>query len=639
MKITVAVFFASLAFSSLGLLEPFLSEKSDQIDHAKSAFSNALHNSYESLRSISYELIEDTNLKQNIDWGLAHSVGGILSQYTSPGTSSHIQVLNSDCELIAAPRNTIAIGYPCTPQNYADENASDFFFWTKSLEAQKLNLLRSFTVNGKLYYLFISQDINLAWVSNHTKLSKYWDKLALKIETDPNQLEGHFLISATGDQSNIQLILTSSLWTYKIAPFLFDLNSDQLRFICNVFTVIGFAGLVIGLVLIRIEYFRFNNILTDFYRWSKNSGQGSSSGSSEQKISSEQMIQTIRMRLDENQKFYLNEARTKNNTIENLYQNIQKLELENINLQKQLYKIEAYRSLQTQFAETGQGFLELQKRILDKLETINDTITHILSGYTKSLGGVLQKWRAELVSVHPRKFLRSLSERIDPNTQKNQLDLDIAQLIDCADQIKNITIQTAISTQSTLEDLLQSIQAAEHLVSVNQNDARKLPNLAQLIHEGQNLIPMTRHRLSYRCENHIDQNITVSANTLPYSVWNSLIYHTHMGLIYAAENAGFESLNIQNQIKKRSNKVFLIISTDTNDGNLERIPFSDKAKSHLQLARQLSSNSCVSIIELPTLSGLAPIAISWEDSVSDLDRLQHESLKDPQMDRAPTLLI
>lgn len=332
-------------------------------------------------------------------------------------------------------------------------------------------------------------------------------------------------------------------------------------------------------------------------------------------------------------------GREKNESIERLNQTIQSLELENVDLQKQLHKVEAYRSLQTQFAETGQGFLELQKRTLDKLETINDTITHVLSGYTKSLGSILQKWQSELTSVHPRKFLRSLSERINPITQKSDLDSDLEQLMTCADQIKTITIQTAIGAQSTLEDLLQSIQAAEHLVSVNQNDTRKLPNLAQLVHEGQNLIPMTKHMLQYRCENLIDQHINVSENTLPYSIWSSVVYHTHMAIIHAAKDAGLASLSIQTQVKKRVAKTFLVISSMAEAGDLERISFSEKAKSHLQIARQLVANAPVSIIELPTLSGLAPLAIVWDDHESNLDSRKLDKIAQPSGDRSQTLLL
>jgi hypothetical protein len=633
------VFFASIVFSSLGLLEPVLSKKSDQLNHAKTAFSIALHDSYENLRSISYELIEDTNLKQNIEWGLVHSVGGILSQYTVPGSSSHIQIMDDRCELVAAPRNSIAIGYPCTPKSDAAQGKIDLFFWTKSFQTQKLNLLRSFTVKGNLYYLFISQDINLDWVNANPKLSKYWEKLSLHLVTDPKNFNGHVLVTANGAKEDMQLMLTSSLWPHSLLPFLFSLNRHKLSFICNAFTIIGFIGLLIGLALTRLDYIRFSRVLADFYRWSKNSKHGSDGGSSGGPLSSEKMIQAIRRRVDDNQKFYLDGAREKNESIERLNQTIQSLELENVDLQKQLHKVEAYRSLQTQFAETGQGFLELQKRTLDKLETINDTITHVLSGYTKSLGSILQKWQSELTSVHPRKFLRSLSERINPITQKSDLDSDLEQLMTCADQIKTITIQTAIGAQSTLEDLLQSIQAAEHLVSVNQNDTRKLPNLAQLVHEGQNLIPMTKHMLHYRCENLIDQHINVSENTLPYSIWSSVVYHTHMAIIHAAKDAGLASLSIQTQVKKRVAKTFLVISSMAEAGDLERISFSEKAKSHLQIARQLVANAPVSIIELPTLSGLAPLAIVWDDHESNLDSRKLDKIAQPSGDRSQTLLL
>lgn len=620
MRVITAFVLSAICLLLISSLEPMVGYKSEQIHSAREAYQRAIDRTYQELAASSYEIIHSSDLKEKIEWGLKHSVVGLLNQYLNPEILSHSQIIDDRCGFFAASSNLRRINLDCS--KLLKQTRDPSFFWTHENSHSSLHLITSFSVNKQKYFLIVSQELNKQWVNQHPELARLWKPLILMIGKGDRLPAEATLIINEGRNSNTNY--SASLYSedpfLKLIPQSMLTKKESFRYLTLIASIITFILLISVVISLSLRERKHQNQINQFYHWVKNlstkSQQIKDSSLRTSKLS--ETIKQIQEAVEEQYRINLEKDHAKNKTIQKLSQDIKELERELLLRSSKLHILQRQSSAKNQLKEISLSFLNMQKDTHDHLENLNDIVVHNLSLPIRDLSNLIKSWQEDISNISTRKFLRNLDERFDHSKGKTLLQLHFETILKSIRQIVDLSMQSAIYGQKALKNSSRSIKTAEHFLALSGGNEDYSLTLLELLCNGQNLLPTVNQRYECTFTNQLDKNYTPSPELLPPSTWSSIIYHLLSAMIDTAQKCKANKLHFHISQKKRNELWYLVFTlSDQNGEHARAIEYSKKSQEHIEHARHLIHLSKLKILELPTIVGIAPLAIIWPEEEID----------------------
>ena len=123
------------------------------------------------------------------------------------------------------------------------------------------------------------------------------------------------------------------------------------------------------------------------------------------------------------------------------------LEAKILSFKKEHLQYHQSESMREQMKKTEKTQSRLLEDIYSQLEDLSDLLVHGLAQKAHGLYSFSQGWQKALETSSPRKFLRTLSERIDDNGI-SELDKDLAILFSYSQYIGNQSLNTSMQSEN-----------------------------------------------------------------------------------------------------------------------------------------------------------------------------------------------
>lgn len=608
-----------ICLALFSLAKPQLDLRLKRINQAQSQFQQAILKTYQGLTTVAYEVLDETNIRQNLEWNLPHSNEGILRRYLYPGRISFLRILSHDCTLISHTERGHISDSPCLGLT-KDSLSKPEITWLKHNEKPLAILTMPFEARQSKYFLLIGTYLDHAWFHHHPAMDQLRKLLGLEIQTSSEKVSGVLLQKEgfASDQDTYIANLYSQDWLLSAAPFLMRIKPgalNQVVFYLGILTLILMATVII---LLRQREARLLQSLQEFQSWIKNLTPESNSDDIVKAITDPKTyVLKIRESIKQLHDFHFHRDRQLHDLLDEQKQKYAQLEQEFLDLQQKYFMAQRLETLYSQFQQTSAGFVGLQEQLYEQTENLADVLSHGMSQQANELYKISQRWESELELMSPRKFVRSLAER--PSIQhphRSELEVDVERLVELGKYLSHISLHLSIEMQKLLHQTNQSMQIAKHWGSLSRIDDRKKSHqLTSVILEAQNLIPMGADIPPHQFINLTDVKIRIDHLDLPQSIWVSLLYHLYMTLIEIARPQPQEAIRIHSRIRQRDQQIALVISMEGDD-SLFYNSKNDRASHHFALVKQLIRPYKLQAIELPHLHGSVSFALTWQDAES-----------------------
>jgi len=604
----------SLALFSLA--KPQLDLRLKRIKQAKQEYQQSIIKTYQSLTTVAYEILDDTNLLQNLEWDLAHSNDGILRRYIYPGRISFIRVVTPDCGLVSHTESGVISGSPCL-SGITNGGERPEITWLEQSDKPLVTLSMPFTAKQTRYILLIGTYLDYAWFHRHPTMDQLRQALKLEINAANSRNSGLLLHEEGFFNQNQTYIanLYSQDWLLKAAPFLFHIKPNALNQVVFYLGLLTLLLLAAVIVLLRRQESRLLQSLEEFQSWVKNlTKQKDEINFSKAGFDPRSYLLGIRESIKQLHNFHFNRDRDLQAVIDSQKHQHAQLEKDFIALQQKYYTAQRVETLYSQFQQTSEGFIGLQSQIYEQTENLADALSHGMSQQANELYKIIQKWEKDLALMSPRKFVRSLAER--PSTQdptRAELEIEVEKIVKIANYISHISLHLSIEVQKILQQVNQGLQIAQHWGATQNQEGRKGQQLISVILEAQNLVPMSNNIPAHQFINLAEGKVAIDHIDLPHSIWVSVIYHLYMTLIEIARPFHKEAIRIQSRVRQQGKQLALVLSIEESDRLVESPKKSDRAGSHFDLVKQLIRPYALQVIELPHLHSSISLALTWQE--------------------------
>lgn len=576
------------------------------------------------LAGIADNIVNNSTLQTNLDWNLKNSVNQFLQGMIRVGEIDSLSIYSGDCKLLALAYSEASMSRDC-PATIRSKNFFDKFYWSSKEGVPSLGIVSKIRVpkNTGSFYLVAKVAITNQWLESFSEVKNGFS--ALDIRVDQFEDSGTLVMREGLTASNewVASLISDDIILYLLNELGFSFGEKINRFsLILLFSDLALIAALFWLVTNRERDFNYEK--RQFISWcedlgSKDSGDGNSGGGfrdSPERYNlntAKETISTAVQRSCDLVKKYDEEKEGLNQEIEKYRQDLFELQLE-------IAEAKKYESLSDQIKRSLNTFLADSKELVHEVETISEMLGLHIVKQSHYLNKLMLNWQQGLSEQSPRKFFRSLSERM---ISENHSQLD--------EELKNVEVVTRELSSSGLFLSLESqkiflrVKNIHELVSYWQSifqieNDQTTSNLLLLpiIVQGQNLVQVASSS-SIRCHfnNTIGENISLDQLEVPASTWISIFYHLNLALVMMGQAHGMKDIEIQTCLKNRKNQTLLIISVISNRRersllNLPKLP--DSAFYHVKIVAKMIAPYSIYLTQLPTHNNFPTIAISWNES-------------------------
>ncbi|MFW7377368.1 MAG: hypothetical protein ACOH5I_01005 [Oligoflexus sp.] len=613
-----------ISLAVFSLAKPQIDLRLKRIKQAQHQYQQAIIKTYQSLTTVAYEILDDSNLRQNLEWDLNHSNAGILRRYIYPGRISFIRVVTADCRLLSHTEGGVINGSPCLNTPIASLTKPEFS-WSEHLEKALVTLHMPFQVKNLTYVLLLGTYLDHAWFHHHPHMDQLRSSVDLEILPAKRATKGLLLQEEgfSNHNKSYQANLYTQDWLLNFMPFLMRIKSksmDQAVLYLAVLTLLLLAAVII---LLRRQEFKLLQSLTEFQSWVGNLGSGSEGQQKSIDSSTDPKSYLLKIREDIKRihDFHFNRDRSLQAIIDQQKNDYDKIQKDLLDLQQKYYLAKQTETLYSQFQQTSHGFIKLQSELYEQTENLADAISHGISQQVHGLYKIIEKWERELAVMNPRKFIRTLAER--PSTirgETTELEADVASITEIGKHLSHTSLHIAIEVQKILQQINQSLQVALHLGAMEHTDNRRGQQLITMIQQAQNLVPMSQDIPDHQFINLVEAKLSVQHIEIPQSIWVSILYHLYMTLIEVARPFQAPKISIQSRVRQREQQIALVLTIDELPDHGELASKSERAQSHFELVKQLLRPYHMQVIELPQVHHSFSLALTWlEEKINLVD--------------------
>ena len=224
------------------------------------------------------------------------------------------------------------------------------------------------------------------------------------------------------------------------------------------------------------------------------------------------------------------------------------LEAKILGFKKEHLQYHQSESMREQMKKTEKTQSRLLEDIYSQLEDLSDLLVHGLAQKAHGLYNFSQSWQLALEKSSPRKFLRTLSERLDENGI-SELDKDLSVLFEYSNYIGNQSINTSMQSRKLLASMKSLLVAHKHWFNLSHNEVgeQSYYNLEESLIESQILLEMEELKEKITYDNQCDdtEHLEISSK----EAWTSAFYHIQKATYRIAEQLKIDHISIQNRLR------------------------------------------------------------------------------------------
>ena len=635
MKALPAFLSCVLILVSVALLKPVIDGYADKLQEARLLYSKAIQQSYHQLSQTAHEIASDPTLSMTLNWGLEKTMQGGLERYLQTGYIDSIRIIDADCHVISSTQKGLVIKSDCRKEDLHPMSKARFL-WHKNDNLPQLSLrfpLEQYRDQSRLI-LEIYTRLDATWVSQHRQLASLWESLDLELaERRPLQGTRHDVLvwegfSPQSPTTSYLATLISNDPLFHSLPLLFSARktfTKQLIYTAAIFTLIFAIYFVSAL---RIRNRQQDLELEKLQVWTSNliPQSGSSDANKDAKpLRARDLILLIQDSIKQLHEFYFARDRSHQQKIAELESELKEHHRHQAIIRQSLAIAERNESLKLQLQKSLHGFNQLQYESYNDIETAFDTINYGLQQSAKILFELGTQWQQELQVTHPRKFVRSLSERMNPMTGQSELEEGLHAIQLHAKNLHMIGLQSTINLQKVLNRLEQTLQISKHWENLTTDESGSEQRWFPILTEAQSLITLDQMHANVIFENLVGDDAGIENVEIPRSQLVSVVYHLYCAIIEAVRELEMPAIQIQTRLRQREGQHALICSLITDQRHVPSARSSAKSRSHLEAIRHLTFHQSINLLELPNLDGFSPLALSWIDKDESTRQATRES--------------
>lgn len=538
------------------------------------------------------------------------SAGRALNGFIIPGRIDHIAIYDQDCNLVANSDQGIAMSSAC-PVASMKALANPIFQWQQNSHSKAYEYVAPLvSAGGQSYYLFASNSINEQWLFHYPKFKQKIEQLNLVLG-DPTAGKMIFREDAAGGAADLSS-LTSMHPLLQFFPNL--IQTEPLDFRALTAAAVLFLFLCVAKILADLSRRReaIQTAIKKLHAWAdeimpepgeKTQLEFTRKGEIDIKVLQDRMSRLVKRSMETTER---GEHEKKL-----LQQQMVRLESRFLEAQAEQSFMAKARSMHQQMHSFAETYIERLNDSASLGEDLSHLTSHEIVRPTQKILDMMDSWARELNEVSTRKFVRSLSERVDQNGI-SELDESVNFLLQTGSSLSNAAINMTMLTQKLLDELKQNTAMAKHWFHMMGHDNSVGKNLLNLLRDAQSLIEMQEKTIKY--ENVVEASTIVDHLRIPTSTLTSALFHCQMALVENAIDSNVGHMGISNQLRVRDGKVILVSSlrAEVVDELLLQKDFSAKAEQHLSLALQMLQGFPVRVTKLPVLGGVHALALMWD---------------------------
>ncbi len=538
------------------------------------------------------------------------SAGRALNGFIVPGRIDHIAIYDQDCNLVANSDQGMPLSTAC-PVNSMKSVSVPRFQWRNSSHSKNYEYVAPLVSAGdKSYYLLASNFINAQWLFHHPDFKQSMEQLNLVLGSPAS---GKLIYREDGAAGQPDLSSLSS--QHPLLRFFPNLiQSAPLDFRA----LTGVALLLLFLCVWKVvrEFSRKREAIQiaikKLHAWADELvPEGGARTELKFTKKGEIDIQVLQDRMSRLVKTNLESTERTEHEKKLLQQQMVRLESRFLEAQAEQTFMAKARSMHQQMHSFAEAYIGKLAESQSLGEDLSHLTTHEIVRPAQKIMDMMNRWHHELDEVSMRKFVRSLSERVDQNGV-SELDESINFLMDSGAALSNAAINITMLTQRLLSDLQDNTSMAKHWFHMMGHDNTIGKNLLNLLKDAQSLIEIQDQAIRY--ENVVEGSTLVDHLRIPTSTLTSALFHCQMALVENAIDSHVKHMGISNQLRVRDGKVILVSSLKAEmvDELLLQKDFSPKADQHMSLALQMLQGFPIRVTKLPALNGVHAIALMWD---------------------------
>ncbi len=623
-----AVFYIGLGLIPIILLilaqAPLLSVQNEYLK-AKEHYALALDTSRVQLGKFSEDLKRDISLMQNLDTDGYSAISRILNGFIKPGQVDYVAILDQNCNIVAHSEQGISLKETC-PVDQFTPNLSPFYQWRSIQDNPSLEFLTPLrTPTQKTFFLLTAIHLNNNWLYAFPELRKSFRSRDLVIG-QKNDGRNSYVVLEEGTQPAIaSLYSTDPL----LAVFPQLLRTEPFTLVKPLWAALAFFCLCVYFVFrsIKSREIEIGKAMQIMQDWAGDLTPDANDPPKSKPAKSKGIGRSKPLRFEKPEIMVLDIQERINRMTKRNQDKIEKCQAQNQLLQQQSQALESRlmerqaeqawfhqaQSLHQQMLNCAGAHMQKLEETCSLGEDLSHLAVHQIARPAQKLYELGSRWDAGLQEMSARKFLRTLSERIDAEGF-SELDHSLRFILDQSSEIHNTAVNLTLLSQRLLEDLKINLELAAHWHRMMGGKDGESRSLVDLVSDSQAMIKLQGAAFSLRYENLIDERETYAPPHVASSSMTSAVYHCYLALIEAAKDKAASDVVLLSQLKKRESRHILVLSAkgDWGDELNHDIQLPQKAEQHLILAQQLLQGQPLKLTLLPALQGIQAIALIWE---------------------------
>ncbi len=611
--------FGLLCFSLIPVLilvaaqAPLLTAQ-NEFQQIRQGYQAALDQTRWQLSEIAHTLRADAVLLQNIADPATSGVGRSLSGYIKPGQIDYLAVLDQNCHLIAHSEQGMPLTESCPIKGFTPQIATHLQ-WRLVGDKPRLELVQSL---GNAHFLLAATVLGDTWIASQKDLKNNFREHDIVL--GPAGADGVLLYEEGrgADQIAVASLFSKDPWLIALPQLL---RTEPLTLQKPLWAALALLALAVFHLMRTLRRQRLDLLQAGrrLEEWASDLIPDKTLSPPLSAPTPKELVQAIEERI--------------NKLIKGNFEQIQKFQHQNHLLQQQVVTLESrlmehqaeqarfhqVQSLHQQMLACAEEHLHKLAEVFSLGEDLSHLAVHQMARPSQKLLDLAHRWELELSQVSARKFVRSLSERVEADGS-SELEQSLNFILEQSYELNNNAVNFTLLVQKLLQDLRINIQLAEHWHQMMGNHRDAPASLLSLLNSGQTLIQLQDPSLTLRYDNLLDDQAELSHLKVPSSTLTSAIYHCYLALIEAARARGASDLHLTSQLKKRAERSILVLSIkgDWQDEWTQDQTWPPKAEQHLYLAIQLIQSYPLKISQLPGLQGIQAITFMWEPAVTQV---------------------
>lgn len=579
-------------------------------------FTSAVSDAKGRVGAVSWAAISDAQMQQNFEMGNINTVTQSLQGYVRPGEVTQMDVLDSECNLVArVPQGgkpvaelcqTVKLGKPALFWQVNDQN-----------EAVLVSVV-SRAMAGKMIFVASQLVFDHGWLSLHPGLAVLQSNRDIAI----NSPGSGAVLWKEGKLPDGRFALQLSVdgWIYRVMPELTGLALAPRRE--SFWVLFGALGIVIVLVLTQIAAGSRKDELerASLEAWIREHQLLKSQASGQENapvMAWKEIVSTARALISSKDEQRGHQLRLMHERVEKVTKRLRERDLEIAELENKLAGMSDLASLQEQLQHTTTSFLRQISQMREVCENIYDVATSGLTQQAKSLHAFCARWKEGLSQgtsreMAARKFFRHLVESKGSIPGWSKLDEDMREL----DQLTASTLDQSLNTAMLARQVVSDCESAAKLAALwrgiaCRDRAEKTSEWVNCLLAAQKLVSADDKFQAMRFE--MLPQLGSPEDMYPAVSNAGLIsgfFHLYLALLYDADVAAITLPMVVRQKRFKDQATIILSLPARQAGQIPESP-SRQMLYHVDLAKQILSGCGLKVSVLPPTVAGYPVGLTW----------------------------